>query len=72
MVSPCIILVICFSYTTHSEPHALYYCTHCIWGYTVHTVYGGTLYTLYMKALRYMKGLDYNIYTLHTSDDGLL
>ena len=48
MVSPRIILVICFSYTTHSEPHALYYCTHCIWGYTVHTAYGGTLYRLHM------------------------
>ena len=40
MVSPRIVLVICFSYTTHSEPHVLYYCTHWIWGYTVNTAYG--------------------------------
>ena len=49
-------------YTLHMGVH----CTHCIWRYTVHTAYGGTLYILYMKALRYMKDLNYNIYTLHT------
>ena len=65
MVSPHIILVICFSYTTHSEPHALYYCIHCIWGYTVHTAYGGTLYTHCIWGYTLHTAYEDTLYTLH-------